>query len=420
MKVIHLTPGPVFSAGANIGALQLHAALLDKSAFTSNFLSIINSPSQAYFNCDFYSDPLVLLPFSKLISFLDSVPFRLRNERFRWGFSGSLCLIFNLLRDQECILHFHNIPSTLNLFFLYILPNPKVFTIRDHWMFTGGCRITNDYNCIGYKLNCSNCPAVRKNPYLQCLVRFCFNLKRRILLNKKNYIVFNTRSSFDHLCGGDSSPKLSANFSIIGNIIDTSVFKPDLVRKDELRKTFLIGENDIVILAGAADLSDPNKGFHYLSKALSHLTLPNVHFCYFGSQLSRELIYSIKVPLHYLGFSTMFTQTSDFYKIADIFVMPSIHETFGKTLAEAMSSALLCVGFQVPGTCDLIDHLQTGYLVPAFSTDGLVKTLQFCINTLNSKHNSSIRSNARASISYRFSPSAISTQYSSVYSKLTS
>jgi glycosyltransferase involved in cell wall biosynthesis len=418
MKVIHLTPGPIFSAGANIGALQLHIALLDQSSLTSIFLSINNTPSHPHINCETYSDPFVLHPLSKLISFLDSVPFRLRNERFRWGFSGSLCLIFHLLRDQECILHFHNIPSTLNLLFLYILPNPKVFTVRDHWMFTGGCRITNDYNCIRYMSGCSNCPAVRRNPFLQCLVHFCFKLKRRILLNKNSHIVFNTRSSIVHLLGGDSSSKLRANSSIIGNIIDTAVFKPDLRRKHELRKRHSIRENDLVILAGAADLSDPNKGFHYLSKALSQLTLPSVHFCYFGAQLSRDLTSSIKLPLHHLGLSTTFSQTSDFYKISDLFVMPSIHETFGKTLAEAMSSALLCIGFKVPGTSDLIHHNQTGYLVPAFSIEGLVETLLSCIYTYNSEWNSLMRSNSRSSISSRFGPSAISTQYASVYNRV--
>jgi len=417
VKVIHLTPGPIFNSGANIGAFQLHSSLTDKSSIKSIFLSVNNAPSKARINCESYSDPLVLLPLSKLISFFDAVPFRLRNERFRWGFSGSLWLIVHLLRDRECILHFHNIPSTLNLLFLYILPNPKVFTIRDHWMFTGGCRITNDFNCNGHKLNCSNCPAVRKNHYLQCLVHFCFKLKRRILLNPNSHIVFNTRSSSDHLLGGVLTSKLAANYSIIGNIIDTSVFKPDLTRKQDLRKHHSIGKDDIVILAGAADLSDPNKGFHYLSKALSQVTQQNVHFCYFGAQLSSALTSSIHFPIHYLGFSTTFRETSDFYKMADIFVMPSIHETFGKTLAEAMSSSLLCIGFQVPGTSDLINHHQTGYLVPAFSIARLAQTLQSCIYNFNSKKNSIMRTRARSSILLRFGPSAISTAYLSVYSR---
>lgn len=49
---------------------------------------------------------------------------------------------------------------------------------------------------------------------------------------------------------------------------------------------------------------------------------------------------------------------------ADVFVLPSLIEGHPKALLEAMSCGLPCVGLDVPGTCDVISHEQTGLLCP--------------------------------------------------------
>jgi len=53
------------------------------------------------------------------------------------------------------------------------------------------------------------------------------------------------------------------------------------------------------------------------------------------------------------------------YASADIFAFPSITETFGQVVLEAMASRLPVVGLLSEGVCDLVISEQTGYLLDA-------------------------------------------------------
>jgi glycosyltransferase involved in cell wall biosynthesis len=60
---------------------------------------------------------------------------------------------------------------------------------------------------------------------------------------------------------------------------------------------------------------------------------------------------------------------------ADVFVLPSLIEGHPKALLEAMSCGLPCGGLDVPGTCDVITHEQTGLLC-APTAEGLAAGLR--------------------------------------------
>ena len=64
------------------------------------------------------------------------------------------------------------------------------------------------------------------------------------------------------------------------------------------------------------------------------------------------------------------------YAAADLFVFPSVTETFGNVLLEAMASGLPAVGFRAPGPLDLIREGETGRLVPETSAAGLAALLE--------------------------------------------
>ncbi|KAI8377740.1 glycosyl transferase group 1 [Radiomyces spectabilis] len=53
---------------------------------------------------------------------------------------------------------------------------------------------------------------------------------------------------------------------------------------------------------------------------------------------------------------------------ADVFAFPSVTETFGQVVLEAMASGLPVVGLDAEGVCDLVDHNSTGLLL---NTSGL-------------------------------------------------
>jgi glycosyltransferase involved in cell wall biosynthesis len=53
----------------------------------------------------------------------------------------------------------------------------------------------------------------------------------------------------------------------------------------------------------------------------------------------------------------------------DLFVFPSMSETFGQVVLEAQASGLPVVAFQAEGVCDIIQDGRTGWLVPRSATE---------------------------------------------------
>lgn len=55
-------------------------------------------------------------------------------------------------------------------------------------------------------------------------------------------------------------------------------------------------------------------------------------------------------------------QLPDYLSRAEIFILPSLYEGHPKSLIEAMSCGMPCIGTEVEGIRELIDHGETGYL----------------------------------------------------------
>jgi glycosyltransferase involved in cell wall biosynthesis len=50
------------------------------------------------------------------------------------------------------------------------------------------------------------------------------------------------------------------------------------------------------------------------------------------------------------------------YNSADVFVLPSLEDNLPNTIMEAMACGVPCVGFNVGGIPEMIDHLHNGYV----------------------------------------------------------
>ncbi|MDP8924957.1 MAG: glycosyltransferase family 4 protein [Chloroflexota bacterium] len=65
----------------------------------------------------------------------------------------------------------------------------------------------------------------------------------------------------------------------------------------------------------------------------------------------------------------------DFYRAADVTVLPSASESFGLVLAESMACGTPMVATDLPGTRRVVDHGRNGFLIPAALPSALVNAV---------------------------------------------
>ena len=69
-----------------------------------------------------------------------------------------------------------------------------------------------------------------------------------------------------------------------------------------------------------------------------------------------------KMPNAYLLGKVNHENLSKLYATADVFLFPSISETYGNVVVEAMASGCTCVIARGGGSQSLVDHEKTGFL----------------------------------------------------------
>ena len=67
--------------------------------------------------------------------------------------------------------------------------------------------------------------------------------------------------------------------------------------------------------------------------------------------------------------------TLDHYRSADLFVLPSLRDSYGFVFLEAMSQGLPCIGADINGMPEMIEHGKTGYIVARQSPEAIAQAV---------------------------------------------
>jgi len=70
----------------------------------------------------------------------------------------------------------------------------------------------------------------------------------------------------------------------------------------------------------------------------------------------------------------------DLLPIADVFLLPSLHESFGLTVLEAMAVGVPVVATNVGGTAEVVAEGETGYLRSPHDVDGMVEAVEMIVS----------------------------------------
>lgn len=252
-----------------------------------------------------------------------------------------------------------------------------VWTMHDMWPFTGICHYSND--CTNYYNHCNNCPLIINKGDKDLSFRI-FEKKNEIL--KDAGISFVSCSRWLENMAKNSFLLKEKSLTCIPNAINTNVFKRE--DKEKARNQLKLPKDMKLILFGSLKISDKRKGFDYLVKVCNILKEENkelgekIGLVIFGNDSEKYNQY-LSFPIFPLNYVNNEKTIIDIYNAVDVYVTPSLSDNLPNTIMEAMSCGTPCVGFNVGGIPEMIDHKVNGYVAEYKSSQDLANGVEWVL-----------------------------------------
>lgn len=232
---------------------------------------------------------------------------------------------------------------------------PVIFFMHDMWDFTGGCH--HCFDCKEYESGCKECHMFkRKNKFSAMQI----DIKKKIFSKYPN-IVFISPSKWMANCARKSYALQNSKVFDISNVVDETNFKP--INKYISKQILNIPTDKKIITFGCqAGTNNRFKGWEYLQKAMSLLNRSDIHILIYGSDFDIKTQEQIKHPITFLGPIFDETKLALICNATDVFVSPSLAESFGLTFLENILCDTPVVGFDNTAIREIVKTGITGYL----------------------------------------------------------
>lgn len=120
------------------------------------------------------------------------------------------------------------------------------------------------------------------------------------------------------------------------------------------------------------------KGIFYLLEAVEHLPKDKYHLTVVGKyDDSSDAFDKYKNKVRFTGY-VMHEQVKKYLEQADVFVFPSLGDSFGLAVLEALSYGLPVICSDHAGAADAIQDGINGFIVPAGSSNAILNKLTYC------------------------------------------
>lgn len=408
MRVLHLVGGDL-NGGAAKGAVWLHKGLREIGVESK----ILTNSKDTLGDADIVSASKTVwqLIGNAFRARVDELPLRFYRNRntelFSTGFFGYNFTTHPLF-DWADVIHLHWINNGfINVKHLARIRKPIVWTLRDMWVFTGGCHVA--LSCLRYQSGCGNCPQLGSNSSSD-LSKYIINRKKKYLPGSMTIVGI---SEWISNCARNSYLFKDAEVLTISNNVSYSDFFP--IDKQAARYAVGLPLDRKIILAGAQRPDHSWKGFDKLLESLPYLKEHNPLLLFFGNVYPR-LVEQTGFEVKSLGTLTDQMSLRTAYSAADVFVAPSRMEAFGKTLAEAMACGTPVVCFDATGPKDIVDHQVNGYRAIPFESVDLANGIKW---VLDNPDPVSLSRNAMKKVSEKFNTPVIAKQYADLYLRKT-
>lgn len=287
----------------------------------------------------------------------------------------SVSISKNILVKEADIIYIHwvggSMLSTKEIEKILKLGKPVRWYMHDMNPITGGCHHALD--CNQYQSECKKCPLQRRKTLGISLASIQYK-KRLKLWNKYNNLEAFTPSRWLKECVEKSAIWKNHKVTEFPNVFNLKRFHS--IDQKTCREILGLETSKKVILFGAVDIKDHYKGWEYLKDAINKLDYDKYEVVIFGKYnpiMKKEL----QLKCNFIGYLNDEYSLIIAYNAADVFVSSSLADNYPNVIMEAMACELPCVGFDIGGISNQIQHKQNGYLAKEKDSNDLANGIMY-------------------------------------------
>jgi glycosyltransferase involved in cell wall biosynthesis len=189
----------------------------------------------------------------------------------------------------------------------------------------------------------------------------------RILMSRTRAVISISSHTLDRMRAWATVPEDRA--FLIPNAVDLSRYTPGS-RNSELAARWSLNGRRVLLTVGRMDSAEQAKGFDEILDVLPVVLaeMPDIAYVAVGDGSDRRRLQA-KARALGLADSTVFpgyvseSEKLDFYRLADVFVMPSRLEGFGYVFLEALATGVPVIASKVDGSREAVRNGDWGILV---------------------------------------------------------
>lgn len=253
---------------------------------------------------------------------------------------------------------------------------PVIWTMHDMWPCTAICHHARD--CNRFQSHCQECPQLLY-PSRRDLSFWVFD--RKATIYPEGNLTFVACSEW--LASEARKSRLLAGKEVISipNTYNHHAFCPG--SREEARRRFTLPKNLRLLLFACQKVTNERKGLDYLFEALR--SKPIYHWqgrlgLVVVGEMAEDVAYSVPFPIYRQDYINEEEDMALLYRAVDLFVTPSLEENLPNTIMEAMACATPCVGFDIGGIPEMIDHEKNGYVARYRDAEDLARGINFVLD----------------------------------------
>ena len=289
---------------------------------------------------------------------------------------------------------------------------PVVWTMHDMWPFTGICHYSG--SCEKYTGECHNCELLIKS-HKHDLSSRVYRKKEKLYAGAN--ITFVACSHWLEAMAKKSSLLSGQTILSIPNAINTNLFRPRA--KKFAREKLNLPLDKKLLLFSSMKITDKRKGIEYLIEACKLLSRDypecssKIGVVVMGKH-SDQYDALFPFPTYKIDYVSNEKELVNIYNAVDLYVTPSLQDNLPNTIVEAMACGIPCVGFNVGGIPQMIDH--NGYVAQYRSAEDLANGIYW---TLTEGDYETLSDAAYRKAVTTYSESIVAGQYIRIYNQIT-